>query len=77
MTMNEQRPTKETQLLERFYYDGWNKANEDVLRQVLDEHVEFRGTFRRKPLRKRLIKVSVSEATSGNKIPLAPLAIPV
>jgi len=38
-------------LLERYYYQGWNKSNETIMTQVLDPNVQFRGTFRRKPLR--------------------------
>lgn len=38
----------EEQLVERFYYDGWNKADENVMRQVLHEHIKFRGAFGKK-----------------------------
>ena len=47
--MTKQHPTE--QLLERYYYQGWNKASESVLADVLDEKIEFRGSFRRKPVR--------------------------
>ena len=49
---SETTPTTPEQLLvERFYYQGWNKADDRVMHQVLDANVEFRGSFRRKPLR--------------------------
>jgi predicted ester cyclase len=33
------------QLIERYYYKGWNKCNEAVITQALDEHVKFRGSL--------------------------------
>lgn len=41
----------EEKLLERYYYEGWNKAAIHVTEQVLADNVQFRGSFRRKPLR--------------------------
>lgn len=33
------------QLVERFYYELWNKADEDVARVILDEGFRFRGSL--------------------------------
>ena len=45
-------PTPLTEeLFHEYYYKGWNKANEQVLTKLLDPNVEFRGVFRRKPIR--------------------------
>ena len=41
----------EEQLLEYFYYQGWNKGGDEAMEQVLAANVQFRGSFRRKPLR--------------------------
>lgn len=37
-------------IVERFYYQGWNKGDHQVLTDILDPNVRFRGSFRRKPI---------------------------
>lgn len=37
--------TTTKELVERFYYEGWNKADETVLKEVLAENVKFRGAL--------------------------------
>jgi len=39
---------KPRQLLERFYYDGWNKNNENVVMECLHERVRFRSAMGKK-----------------------------
>ena len=33
------------ELIERYYYEGWNKANGSVMQEILDENVKFRGSL--------------------------------
>jgi predicted ester cyclase len=37
------------QLIERYYYKGWNKADEAVVKEIFDENIKFRGALGRKP----------------------------
>lgn len=39
------------QLIERYYYKGWNKADETVIKEILDENIKFRGSLGRKQKR--------------------------
>jgi len=41
-------PTPQQRLIERFFYEGLNKHNEDVFRSVVDKHVRFRGSLGKK-----------------------------
>jgi steroid delta-isomerase-like uncharacterized protein len=36
------------QLVERFYYKGWNKRDEKVMTEILDENIKFRGALGKK-----------------------------
>lgn len=36
------------QLIERFYYKGWNKRDEKVMAEILDENIKFRGALGKK-----------------------------
>jgi len=39
------------QVLERYYYQGWNKADTSILKELVDENVKFRAVFSRRPKR--------------------------
>jgi steroid delta-isomerase-like uncharacterized protein len=39
------------ELIERYYYKGWNKADVNVMKELLDENIKFRGSLGRRPKR--------------------------
>lgn len=52
------------EVLERFYYKGWNKADTSVLVDLVDENVKFQAAFgRRLQARHHCLSFALSEAT--------------
>jgi steroid delta-isomerase-like uncharacterized protein len=71
--------TTPQELLERYFYEGWNKADVNVIKEVLDENVKFRGSFRRKPLRGHQAFLdymrSAHKALANNKIEIEDVVV--